>query len=283
MKNLFLFLFLLLPIWGYAKELPVHCDADIEKINSILLQLGGTDKALGDKLVMAAKALEGAGKDDYYSKDSVASLRIYVDSVSPLMFVNNVVALAKTSEVPGLTDAATFYKEFENISTRRGENKGFPSIMYHSSDWIGDNIARGNITELTENYSGMIARTKSLDEMTRKRKDYAALADSATFETVRMIEMGFRTHRIPTLKKEIIKKKELLADLRNGDILILVPNGDGIDYYDIGFIEIEDDGPHLIHLSPSSKTVVTEKETLPRYFDLMTKYFQGFRLLRLKE
>lgn len=262
---------------------PVHCANDTATANRILQSLKGGDKSPGDKMVSAALMLEGSSFDDYYRTDSVAALRINLESFTPLMFVNSVIALAKASDYPGVADWHTFFREFENVACRRGENKGFSSIMYHSSDWIGDNMARGNITELTENYSGAVAGTKSLDEMTRRRNDYAALADSATFEMVRMTEMGFRTHRVPYLKKETIKKKEIIDDLRNGDIIILVPNGDGVDYYDMGFVEISDGVPHLIHLSPQSKTVVRESESLARYLGLMTKHFQGYRILRVRE
>lgn len=262
----------------------LHCSEDTVRINETLGKLKQSDAVVGKRMVEAAKSFTGAGLDDYYNTDSIAALRLNVDSFTPLMFLNNVIAMTKASENPGYGDWRTFAKEFIDISCRKGTDNGFPSIMYHSSDWIGDNVARGNIRELTEDYNGgMVARTKSLDEMTRNRHDYAALADSATFETVRMTEMGFRTHRIPTLKKETIKKKEILDDLQDGDIIILVPNRDGIDYYDIGIIEMKEDGPHLIHLSPSSKLVQTEEEPLQRYMQLMTKHFQGYRILRVKE
>lgn len=267
----------------YARELPFHCHNDTAKISVILSRLRENPLPLSDKIALAAEMLEGAPEDDYYMTDTVAALRINLDSFSPLMFVNTVIALAKTSEHPGPVDWRTFSREFENVSCRRGEFKGFPSIMYHSSDWIGDNFARGNVSELTEDYAGVVARTKSLDEMTRFRKNYAALADSATFEAVRMTEMGFRTHRVPSLKKETVKKKEIIEDLRNGDIIILVPNRDGIDIYDIGIVSFEQEVPHLIHLSPLSHNIVREKDGLARYMDLVTKYFQGYRIIRIKE
>lgn len=266
-----------------ARELPVNSPEDNEKISSILGNLRSGQHSFGARIVMAATALEGSSEDDYYTTDSVGSLRINMDAVSPLMFVNTVIALAKASEMPGNVDINTFSEKFEDIACRRGEYTGFPSIMYHGADWIGDNVSRGNVRELTENYSGVVARTKSLDEMTRKRKDFAALADSSTFEKVRMIEMGFRTHRIPTLKKETIKKKEVLEDLRNGDIVLLVPNRDGVDIYDIGFVSVENDVPYLIHLSPQTRKVVKEKDDLARYMALMTKHFQGYRILRVTE
>lgn len=280
----FIFLLFIVPfLSAAARELPFSNPEDTVTFNSILRDLKASDLSVGDKLALVAERFVGAPEDDYYLTDSVACLRLNAGSFSPLMFVNNVVALVKASEVPGVVDWRTFSREFEGISSRRGEYAGFPSIMYHTSDWIGDNISRGNITELTENYAGMVARTKSLDEMTRKRGEFAALADSATFESVRMTEMGFRTHRIPTLKKEIVKKKDFVDDLRNGDIIILVPGRDGIDCYDIGFVKMEGGVPHLIHVSPQTHSVVEEKEDLARYMQYVTKHFQGYRLLRVRD
>ena len=283
MKKIFLLLTVILSLGVTAKGVTAHCDEDIAMVNNLLTLLKASEVPTGDRMVLAAKALVGAGEDDYYLTDTIGNLRINVDSFTPLMFVNNLVALTKASRHPGNVNETTFFQELENIACRRGENKGFQSIMYHGADWIADNISRGNITELTENYDFIVPRTKSLDEMTRKRKDFAALNDSMVFESVRMTEMGFRTHRIPTLKKESIKKKEIDEDLRNGDIIILVPNRDGIDIYDMGIISLEEGVPYLIHLSPKLHEVVIEKEDLSRYMALMTKYFQGYRLLRLNE
>lgn len=271
---------------GYALDVQmpaVHCSEDTVRVNDLLGKLRSSGGSLGDRMAMAAKLLKETPGDHYYTTDSIAALRINVDSFSPLMFVNTVAALAKASMKSGYTDWRTFAAEFEDISTRRGKDTGYASIMFHTSDWINDNVSRGNVKELTENFSGgVVARTKSLDEMTRFRQNFPALADSATFEKVRMNEMGYRTHRIPTLKKETIKKKEILDELKNGDVVILVPSRDGIDFYDIGIVEMEDDGPHFIHLSPSEGKI-TEEEVLTRYFPLMTKYFQGYRIIRMVE
>lgn len=283
MKKLCLIFSLLTVILSHSARLSVANDADSRKVNEILEKLQNSGMKINERMVMAANELKGAGEDDYYHTDSVGVLRINVSSFTPLMFVNNVIALAKASENNLKVDGQTFARELENISCRRGENNGFPSIMYHTSDWIGDNIARGNITELTENYAGVVARTKSLDEMTRKKNNFAALKDSATFESVRMTEMGFRTHRVPSLKKETIKKKEVIEDLQDGDIIILVPNRDGIDIYDMGIVTMENGLPYFIHLSPQQHSVVKEKEDLSRYMALVTKYFQGYRILRIRD
>lgn len=269
---------------AFGSELPVHCPNDTAKASRILQTLRAEKgRRAGELMAMAALSLEGAGADTYYRTDSVGTLRINLESFTPLTFVENVIALTKAANYPGVSDWRTFGREFENIACRRGENTGFPSVMFHGADWISDNIARGNIVELTENYEGAVANTKSLDEMTRKRADFAALSDSTTFETVRMTEMGFRTHRIPMLKKETIKKKEIREDLRDGDIILLVSNPDGHDIYDMGIVTIEDGAPYFVHVSPYSHTVVKEKDELGRYMNLVTKYFKGYRLLRIKE
>lgn len=262
----------------------VHCIEDTLKINNIVNKIKGVEGTTGQRMVAAARELEGAPEDDYYTNDSTATLRLNVDSFTPLMFVNTLIAIAKASEKPGYTDWRNVASELQNIALRRGDDQGFPSILFHTSDWIIDNTARGNIREYTEDYrGGLVDRTKSLDEMTRYRGNYAALADSATFEKVRMTEMGFRTHRIPTLKKETIKKREILDDIQEGDIVLLVPNRDGIDCWDIGIVTIKSGEPYLIHVSPTSRKVVEEKESLIKYMPLMTKYFQGYRLIRVRE
>ena len=272
----------IIPAFAFDFAAPaVHCEEDTLKANMIVGKLAASQESKGKKIVEAALALQGAGLDTYYRTDSLGNLRINLDEFTPLMFVNSVLALERASEKGGQIPWRNFAIELENLACRRGENSGFPSIMFHGADWITDNVFRGNIKELTEDYSGgVVVRTKSLDEMTRNRNNYAPLADSVRFEKVRMTEMGFRTHRIPTLKKETVEKKEILEDLRDGDIILLVPSGEGIDIYDMGFVVLRDDGPHLIHLSPKSKTVVEEEENLQRYMKLMTKYFQGYRILR---
>lgn len=286
MKRILLLLYILILVSGVltkAADLPIHCSEDTVAVHKVTNLLKSCDLPLGEKIIIAAESMNGALEDDYYTTDSVATLRINMEEVSPLMFINNAIALAKASENPGHTDWRTFSRELVDIACRRGDNRGFPSIMYHGADWIADNVARGNIMELTENYSGAVARTKSLDEMTRRRGDFAALADSVTFENVRMTEMGFRTHRIPSLKKETIKKKDMIEELRDGDIILMVPSRDGIDIYDMGFVKFENGMPYFMHVSPRNHRVEVEKEDLARYMALMTKYFQGYRILRVKD
>lgn len=252
------------------------------KIDS-LLSLPGTSRTdLGANIAFFADALKGHGADTYYKKDSVASLRLNVETFTPITFINTVGALGYASV--GTTEPSwrEFAKELTELSCRRAENMGFSSLMWHASDWVGDNHYRGKIKELTENYSGIVEKTKSLDYLTRHRSEYAVLKDSATYEKVRMTEMGFRTHRVPTLKKETIKKKEVIEDLKDGDVIILNPQEDGIDIRVIGIVVRREDGPHLIYFSEEEGKVAETKDPLPSWMKLKTKYFNGYRILRFQ-
>lgn len=234
----------------------------------------------GANIATFARSFVGCGRDDYYNTDSVASLQLNLSTFTPITLINASLALAKArlaSSAPGWRDYAI---ALENISCRRGEDKGFNSLMWHASDWIVDNIYRGNAKERTEHYQGVIERTKSLDYLTRHRNEYAVLTDSANYENTRMTEMGFRTHRIPTLKKETINRKEIQDDLRDGDILLLNPPEDSIDTYIIGIIVHGENGPTIVYLDPDSGKVVEWTEPLTRLFKLKTKRFNGYRIIR---
>lgn len=262
----------------------IHCEKDTVKINNYINELKKSGGNLGERISKAAKFFIGVPEDNYYQTNKKARLRINVDSLTSLGLINNAIALVKASMQPGYSNWRNFATELDNISLRGGVDKGFPSIMFHTSDWIIDNTSRGNVREITEDFQGgVVVRTKSLDELTRKRDKFAVLEDPEVFESVRMFEMGFRTHRIPTLKKETIKKKDVLEEMEEGDVIILVPNRDGIDCYDIGIVTFKAGEPYLIHLSPEKHLVVEEDESLIKYMPLMTKHFQGYRIIKVRE
>lgn len=266
----------------FAYDPPMKDSRDTLIIEELLNLDGLSPEKPGKNCAVIAQKLIGSKEDNYYRMDSTARLRLNPETFTPLTFINTVAALSKAKcdfSRPGWRDFADCLVA---MSCRRGEEDGFASLMWHAGDWVGDNIYRGNLRELTEDYSGAVSRTKSLDHYSRNRGDYAALSDSATYEKVRMTEMGFRTHRVPMLKKETINKKEVVEDLRDGDIIILNPQEDGIDIRKIGFVVNREDGPHLIHLDEERGEVVEESEPLPRWFKMKTKYFNGYRILRLK-
>ncbi|MDE6272494.1 MAG: DUF1460 domain-containing protein [Muribaculaceae bacterium] len=275
------FLAMVIPLKGTCQNsIPFHCEKDSSEIRELIRTLASEKEASFNKRVAeAAKSLVGKGADDGLTSDSLYKLRVNVDTFTPMSFVNSCLALGKASLTPGAA-WRSYAEAIRNYSCRKGEDDGFSSLFYHTSDWIGDNVYRGNFTEMTDRVEGTRNKTWSLDYLTFNNEDIPALSNPETLDKVRMTEMGFRTHKIPYLPKQSITNKEIASDLRDGDIIILISDKERSDFHTFGVVSIEADGPHLIHFDRKQGIVVKEPEPLKRYFNLMAKHFSGFRWIR---
>lgn len=260
-------------------EVRVHCDADKERATQILEEIVEFPTQ-GERIIAAARALTGTPVGYSALHDSVVSAMVSLHELSPLDFASTVLAFAKAATVSKRPSYQDFADAFVSISRRRGEDGGFASRLLYSADWTVDNIYRGNLTELTERLPDNVFRTRSFDHYTTHRSDYEALRDSAEWEKVRMVEMGYRSHKIPYMKKQTIGKKEVKEKVSNGDVIILLAKESGGDIYDIGFVEVDEAGEmRLIHADPAKGEVVADKVNAERFFKTDGQYFMGYRLL----
>ena len=250
---------------------------DAVRIMEIISQVKAED--YGDRIVEAARFLEGIPWGASADNDSIGSLVVRLDSLNQREFIYTALAIAKTSQLtaPSLRD---FEKNLENVSRRKGVDEGFTSQFLYGSDWIVDNVYRGNLQEMTEYIEVGNSRTKTLDYVSRHPEQFPAMADSVTAEKVRVIEFGFRSHRIPHLKKQSINNKNIKEILKNGDILILSPMDTDFDIYDIGIVTIDKGEPYLIHISKEKNEVMQDPYPLSRLFKNEGQHFYGFRWLR---
>lgn len=257
-----------------------NCESDTVFVTDIV---SANQKPGGDPGSVAGDIAErfiGKLRDNVIEKDSAGGVTLHTGRFDDITFLNTVTALARVSTSPGHKRINEIMSELENIGYRRGRENGFASGMIYFSDWAVDNKARNNVTECTERYSDNF-RTKSLDKVTRNRSVYRALKDSSAFEAQKMVEMGFRTHKVPHLKREQAMSKEVLEDMRDGDIVVLLTPDPETDALEIGIVRKRDDGFHLIHPSSETGTVIEEKENLGRYIKRNAKRTYGWRWLRL--
>lgn len=260
-------------------EVRVHCDADRQKASRILEQVAALPSQ-GERIIAAARALAGTPVGNSALHDSVGSAIISFHEFTPLDFASTVLSFAKAATVSKNPSYQDFADAFVSLSRRKGEDGGFASRLLYSADWTVDNIYRGNLTELTERLPDNVFRTRSFDHFTTHRSDYEALRDSAEWEKVRMVEMGYRSHKIPYMKKQTIGKKDVKAKVANGDVIILLAKENDRDIYDIGFIEMDPDGEmRLIHADPAKGMIVAETVNAERFFKTDGQYFMGYRLL----
>ena len=262
-------------------EVRYHCPSDSAKVMEVI-KAASEAHSYGDKIVAAAKAMSGIPLGKAADNDSIGTLVIRLDSLNQREFIYMAMAAAKTSQlsVPSLRE---FEKNLENVARRKGVDEGFASQFLYGSDWIVDNVYRGNLKDMTEYLDGGSYRTKTLDYVSRHPEQFPAMSDSLTAEKIRVMEFGFRSHRIPHLKKQSIGNKNVKELLHNGDIIILSPNDMDFDIYDIGIVSFENGEPTLIHISKDKGIVALDPYPLSRLFKIEGQFFYGYRWLRPNE
>lgn len=258
-----------------------HCAQDSVKVMEII-EASKNGNSLGERVVEAAKAMIGTPFGPAADNDSVGKLVIRLDTLNQREFIYMSMAAAKTAglTVPTLRE---FEKNYEDISRKKGKDEGFASQFLYGSDWIVDNVYRGNLKEMTEYLEGGGHRTKTLDYVSRHPEQFPAMSDPETAEKVRIAEFGYRSHRIPHLKKQSIGNKGVKELLKNGDIIIMSAIDDDFDIYDIGIVSFENGEPTLLHISKNNKEVILDPYPLTRLFKIEGQYFYGYRWLRPSE
>lgn len=261
-------------------EVRYHSESDKEKATRLIEAAKGD--SYGKRIVSAAKSLIGVPFGKAADNDSVGTIMVRLDSISQRDFIYLCLAAAKTADlsVPTLKD---FEKYLENISRKKGTDEGFVSQFFYASDWIVDNVNRGNIKEMTEYLDGGSFRTKTLDYVSRHPEEFPAMSNPETADKIRLYEFGLRSHRIPHLKKQSISNKRVKELLQEGDIIIMSPGDSDFDIYDIGIVTFENSEPTLLHISREEGKVVMDPYPLPRLFKNENQFFYGYRWLRPSE
>lgn len=269
---------LAIPVAGMPRY---HCPDDTARAERLIESVKGQDN-FGKRIVEAARFLVGTPEAKGADNDSIGTLVVRLDSLSRREFINIALAMAKASE-RGDVKLSDFETALENIGRKKGKDEGFVSQFFYGADWIQDNISRGNLKEMTDYVDGGSFKTKSFDYVTRHREEFPAMADSATYDKMRSIEMGFRSHRIPYQKKQSIGNNNIRELLKDGDIIMMLTPDDDFDIYDIGVVAINNGQPHLIHISHHTGKVVEDEYDLKRLFKVDGQYFYGYRWLRPME
>lgn len=283
MRNIIAVFFSLLmcaaPAAAQVHTVRVHCNEDIEQAERLIKSIKDKGGDYTDRIVYAARLLEGIPAAEAADNDSTGTCVLTFHGLDPLGFANTVLALAETSSLSAPT-VYDYERKLISYSRRKAEDSGFPSKLFYGSDWIVDNVYRGHLKDMTEYLSAGSFKTKTLDYLTRHRADFPALKDDASYDKVRMTEMGYRSHKIPHLKKQIAGTKTFVELLKNGDIIIMLSPDVDYDLYDVGFVEMIDGEPHLIHISKETGKVTADEYPLERLFKLQNQHFYGFRWLR---
>lgn len=269
--------FLLFPMW-LSGEVRYHCPNDSDAVVELLSKISA-DAPIGERVSQAAAALTGIPASESADNDTIGTIVIRLDSLSRRELINvalaAAIAAAKTD--PQVKD---FEKALENVSRKKGKDEGFASQFFYGSDWIVDNKYRGNIEEMTEYVENGNYKTKTLDYVTRNKDKFPAMKNPQIADKVQVSEMGFRSHRVPHLKKQSVTNKNIKGMFQDGDIIIMLPPDYDFDIYDIGILTIINGEPFMTHVDKETGLIGQDKFPLSRLFKNEGQFFYGFRWIR---
>ncbi len=285
-KHLFFYTLLLLPFCSLAISLDkvrFHNEAtDTTKISKILIEASEirTDKPQ-ERVDFIARQFLGTPYVAHTLEDSIEMLTINLDELDCTTFVETVITLAYTTGELR-TSWRDYIHNLERIRYRNGELNGYASRLHYICDWVINNSYRGMFVDVTPRLPKCDYIVKSIDFMTKHRDSYPALSDSTTFVAIKQIEIGYRNHRFPYIKKEDIKNKEVINALRPGDIVALTTNVKGLDVSHLGIITFVDGLPHLLHASMKASKVIIDPLPLSEYLR-RSRSLTGIRVIRLND
>ena len=262
-----------------GQEVKFHNEkSDTTRITTILIE-ECREKNPGDVARIALKFTGtpyGAGT---LEGDSTEVLRVNLDSMDCTTFVETVLALAYTAG-ERRQSWRDFTYNLRRLRYRNGETDGYATRLHYISDWIVDNVARGNVREITRELPNARYAVKTLDYMTRNRDKYPALADSATYARMKNVESGFSNHRYPYLKAAGLNDKKLLQAVSDGDMVCFTTSTRGLDVTHVGIVTIVNGIPHLIHASSKEGRVLLDPLSLSAY--IARNRPEGLRIIRLR-
>ena len=263
-----------------------HCDQDTTIINRLLSSPELKDMAPENRVAFFARNLVGAEsamKSQILEADTMI-FTVDIHSFTPLSLISTCLALAKAYETSSAPNWRDFADKYENIMFKRGEATDFVSRFLYPSDWISDNIFRGNVTDVTFNLDGLAARKKekSLDYISHHKDSFKAFTNEKNYDRLKMLEMGFRNHQIPHISNgDLMNSNRFKPQAKDGDIFFLLTPDFNLDSREMGILTKDGDKLLIIQLSPSKDKVTMEELPFEHYIKRNVKRIQGARIIRI--
>lgn len=252
---------------------------DTTRLSSLLVEAARIGNS-SDRMAWLADCFVGTPYKAGTLEVAPDRLVINLDSLDCTTFAETVVTLAYTAG-EGRTSWRDYVYNLERIRYRGGSLNGYASRLHYFSDWVVDNVHRGNLREATTRMPVTDWAVKTLSYMTDHRELYPALSDSLEYERIKNSEIGYHNHRFPYIKANRLGSKEMIAALRDGDLIALTTKTPGLDVTHLGFVKKIDGAVYLVHASSRQGEVVVDESKLQDY--MRRTGATGIRVIRLAE
>lgn len=272
---------------GYDKVF-FHCDKDTIIINGLLKspELDEMDNA--QRMAFFAKNLtntESNIRREILEADTTL-FTIDVHSFNPLSLISTCIALAQAYETSSAPNWRDFASKYESVMFKGGKAGDFVSRFLYSSDWIADNIFRGNIIDETLQMEGLNIKKKekSIDYISHHKDSFKAFENPKNLDRIKMLEMGFRNHQIIYVSNgDLTNPARFKRIAKDGDIVFLLCTDFNLDSRDMGIVYHDGDNLRFIHISPAEDKVVVEELPFELYVKRNIKRIQGARVMRISQ
>lgn len=287
LRLLILFLICSISLSAVAYDsIAFHCDSDTTDINAMLRSPELKEMEPNQRVAFFARKLIGtpsALKSDILEADTL-EYTLNVHELTPLGLISTCVALAKAYETSSDPNWRDFAVKYESTMFKGGKATDFVSRFLYPSDWIADNIFRGNVVDATSNIDYLEAKRKekSIDYISNHKESFKAFAKPKNYDRLKMLEMGFRNHQIPYISNgDLTNPKRYKAQAKEGDMFFLLAPDFNLDHRDMGILTWEGDNLMIIMLAPSGEKVTMEELPFENYVKRNVKRIKGARIIRI--
>jgi hypothetical protein len=193
-------------------------------------------------------------------------------------YVESCVAMSLTLRKEEL-NFDTFKHYLQRLRYYDGKIKGYPSRIHYFSDWLYQHTHDGLLEDMTPLFGGIL-NPRSIHFMSSNIGKYPVQKDMNVWNDIARREADLTNHVMYYIPKNKIRSIE--NNLKNGDIVALTTNIDGLDVTHEGFaIRLQDGRVYLLHASSDFGRVMVTDRPLAEY--MATKKNQiGIMVARFK-
>ena len=223
-----------------------------------------------------AKALAGKPYHAHtLDKTPKENLVVNMRGLDCCTFVEVVTALTLCREKNSVS-FADFCNNLRKIRYLDGE-VAYHKRKHYFTTWAKSNVADGLLIEVPVGNAcnlNVKHKTVSLNYMSRHTEAYKMLSGNAQrIEQIKQTEEEYSGSVIPYIPKQSFRNSkdnaQLCETVRDGDIIAIVTNKNGLDVSHLGIASWHSDGLHLINASSIHKKVIDEPML---FYDYMQKH-----------
>jgi hypothetical protein len=215
-----------------------------------------------DLMVMVASYFKGTPYVAHTLESDKEHLILNLRELDCTTFAENCLAISRTirSDTPSF---GQFAKELQQIRYRNGFLDGYASRLHYFCDWIHNNQQKKLIADV----SGEVTLTplnKEINFMSTHPDAYIRLKDNDSLVTI----LAEQEEEISSRDLFFIPESqiaELEKQLRDGDIVGICTNIDGLAISHVGILVRKSGRIHMIHASSKAEKVIVSEESLEDY------------------